>query len=256
MTPRGNAHVPGLVWTLIRTDLKTRYHGSFGGYLWALLKPFTMFVVLLAVFSFVFRMDPNYNIHLIIGLFLWDFFAESTKTGLGALHAKSYLLTKARFPSWILPLTSISNALVNLTFFSLVVCCYIRIFKRPLSVIEVGLFFGYLLLFLVIVIGFSLAASVLFLRFRDLNQVWDLALQAGFFLAPVIYPLDIIPERFHFFLYAWLPTPVIQFSRQVLVTGEVPSLRAHAFLVVSAAAVLVAGVVIFRRFLPGSLEEL
>ncbi len=57
----GSAYLPGLVWTLVRTDFKTRYHGTFGGYIWALLKPLTMFVVLLGVFSLVFRSDPHYS---------------------------------------------------------------------------------------------------------------------------------------------------------------------------------------------------
>src|SRR5689334_13671530 len=69
----------GLVWTLIRTDFKVRYHGTTGGFVWALLKPLTMFVMLMGVFSFLFASDPNYKLNLIIGLFLWDFFAEGTK---------------------------------------------------------------------------------------------------------------------------------------------------------------------------------
>ena len=47
----GHGHFAGLVWTLVRTDFKTRYHGTIGGFVWALLKPLTMFLVLLAVFS-------------------------------------------------------------------------------------------------------------------------------------------------------------------------------------------------------------
>ena len=78
-------------------------------------------------------------------------------------------------------------------------------------------FAAYCAALIAIVVGFSLAASVLFLRYRDLNQVWEVVMQAGFFLAPIIYPLDILPERFHFYLYLWPPTPVIEFSRSVLV---------------------------------------
>src|SRR5262249_33475178 len=66
----------GLVWTLIRTDFKVRYHGTWGGFIWALAKPLTMFVSLMAVFSFLFASDPTYKLNLIIGLFLWDFFAQ------------------------------------------------------------------------------------------------------------------------------------------------------------------------------------
>src|SRR5512141_2354762 len=114
----GRAHFGGLVWTLIRTDFKTRYHGTIGGFVWALLKPLTMFLVLLAVFSYVFANDPQYKLDLIIGLFLYEFFQESTKTGLLSLRAKGYLLTKARFPSWVLVVASASNAVITLVLFS------------------------------------------------------------------------------------------------------------------------------------------
>src|SRR5438552_2229238 len=87
-----SARVVGLIWTLVRTDFKTRYHGTVGGFVWALLKPFTMFLVLITVFSFVFSSDRNYNLNLVLGLFLWDFFAETTKVGIQALASKSYLL--------------------------------------------------------------------------------------------------------------------------------------------------------------------
>ena len=97
-----HTHALGLLWTFIRTDFKSRYHGTIGGFLWALLKPTAMFVVLLTVFSFVFSSDDQYNANLLIGLFLYDFFGESTKTGIVSLHAKGYLLTKARFPSSML----------------------------------------------------------------------------------------------------------------------------------------------------------
>src|SRR5207253_687745 len=153
----------GLVWTLVRTDFKARYHGSLGGFVWALLKPLSMFLVLMAVFSFLFASNPTYKLDLIIGLFL---------------------------------------------------------------------FLSYCVALVAVVVGFSLSTSVLFLRYRDLNQVWDVAVQAGFFVAPIIYPLGIIPERFHIYLYLWPPTPVIEFSRAVLVTGVVPTATAHLCLAI------------------------
>ncbi len=249
-------HRLDLLWTFVRTDFKSRYHGTIGGFLWALLKPFAMFVVLLSVFSFVFNSDGQYNVRLIIGLFLFDFFGESTKAGITSLHAKGYLLTKARFPSWIVVVSSLGNALITLSIFVVVITLFRTIIAGPPSAVALGLFVFYLLMFLAIVIGFSLAASVLFLEYRDLNQVWDVIVQAGFFLAPVVYPLAIIPERYHVFLYAWPPTPVIEFSRSVLVAGVIPSGRAHLWLAAEALCVLVAGIAVFRRYAPRAAESL
>jgi lipopolysaccharide transport system permease protein len=246
----------GLVWTLIRTDFKTRYHGTLGGFGWALLKPLTMFLVLLAVFSYVFAGDPQYKLDLIIGLFLYEFFQESTKSGLLSIRAKGYLLTKARFPTWIVVVTSASNAAITLGLFSAVLVIFLAVTGRPPSPVAVVLYLAYQLQFFAIVTGFSLAASVLFMRYRDLNQVWEVVTQAGFFIAPIIYPLAILPERVHAYLYAWPPTPVILFSRSVLVDGRVPSPLAHGLLLAETALVLGAGVLIYRARVSRVAEEL
>jgi lipopolysaccharide transport system permease protein len=246
----------GLIWTLIRTDFKTRYHGTLGGFGWALLKPLTMFVVLLSVFSFIFAAEPVYRINLILGLFLFDFFAEATKSGFVSMHGKGYLLTKAKFPSWIVVVTAASNALITLSILSVVIFGFLIVTGRMPGPAELLLYFVYIAAFVLIVTGISLAGSVLFLRYRDLNQVWEVVIQAGFFLAPVVYPLGIIPEKFHFYLYLWPPTPIIQFSRSVLVEHAVPSLRAHLLLAMMTMVIFGSGVAIFKRYAPRAAEYL
>jgi lipopolysaccharide transport system permease protein len=246
----------GLVWTLVRTDFKARYHGTLGGFAWALLKPVSMFVVLMGVFSFLFASNPVYKLNLIVGLFLWEFFAEGTKSGLTSLRARGFLLSKARVPSWILVVTSISNSLITLGVFSIITVVFLAGFGRapsPASLFAVGCYAAALA---AIVIGFSLASSVLFLRYRDLNQVWEVVTQAGFFLAPIVYPLEILPERFHFYLYIWPPTPVIEFSRSVLVRDVLPTTTGHVYLAADAAVCLLVGALIFKWLSPRAAEYL
>ena len=252
--PTRRHHWGGLVWTLVRTDFKARYHGTVGGFVWALLKPLAMFLVLMAVFSLVFAQDPVYKRNLILGLFLWDFFAEGTKTGIVAMHQKGYLLTKTRFPSWIVVVASLSNALITLGVFTAAIIAYLALTGRAPDGAEVLLYLAYVAAAFLIVAGISLAGSVLFLRYRDLNQVWDVVTQAGFFVAPIIYPLNILPERFHFYLYLWPPTAIIQFSRAVLVQHDVPTLRAHGLLALMTGAIFLAGVVVYRRMAPRAVE--
>jgi homopolymeric O-antigen transport system permease protein len=78
--------------------------------------------------------------------------------------------------------------------------------------------------------------------------------QAGFFVAPVIYPLGILPERYHVYLFIWPPTPIIEFSRDALVTGAIATRTAHLYLAADAAACLLVGIAIFRRFAPRAAE--
>jgi lipopolysaccharide transport system permease protein len=256
LSGRRPSHYGGLVWTLVRTDFVTRYHGTIGGFLWALLKPLTMFLVLMGVFSFVFKNTPQYRLGLILGLFLYEFFQEGTRTGLESLRAKGYLLTKAKFPSWIVVVTSLSNAAITLALFSVVLITFLVLTGRAPAVAAVALYVWYLLHYFAVVTGFSLAAGALFMEYRDLNQVWEVVTHAGFFVAPIIYPIDILPERLHFYLYLWPPTPIILFSRSVLVDGKVPSALAHGLLTLEAVVILAIGTLIYRARAPRVPEYL
>jgi lipopolysaccharide transport system permease protein len=249
-----NAALGGLIWTLIRTDFKARYHGTLSGFVWALLKPTAMFVVLVAVFSFVFGSEPNYKLNLILALFLWDFFADATKTGMTSLAAKGFLVTKARFPRWIVVVTSIANAFLTLLVFIAVVTTYLTMNGHAPSVMALIAFALYVVALATMAVGISLASSVLYLRFRDLNQIWDMAIQAGFFVAPIVYPVGVIPEQLHFYLYLWPPTAIIEFSRAALVTGTLPTATGNACLLAMTAGILVLGIVIFRRCAPRAAE--
>jgi ABC-type polysaccharide/polyol phosphate export permease len=73
-------------------------------------------------------------------------------------------------------------------------------------------------------------------------------------VAPIIFPVGILPERFHKYLYVWPPTPVIQYARAVLVDGTIPSLYAHLLLAGLTVAVLGTGIVVFRRLAPSVVE--
>jgi lipopolysaccharide transport system permease protein len=252
---RSREQLRDFVWTLVRTDFKARYHGAMSGFLWALLKPVLMFAVLFGVFSFIFH-DSTYIFNLLIGLLLWDFFAESTRSGLQALMQKSFLLTKVRFPRWIVVVTSCSNALVTLTVYSLAIVIVISVGHGLPWWPGLLLFVAYLAQYILIVTGFALGASVLLLRYRDLDQVWDLVLQAGFFLTPIFYPLRILPEKYHFYLYAWPVTPIVQFTRMVLVDRRAPTLKAHLLLLCMSLTIFGIGAALFRKHAPRAVEQL
>jgi ABC-type polysaccharide/polyol phosphate export permease len=250
-------HVAGMIWTLVRTDFKVRYHGTLGGFIWALLKPISLFLVLGGVFSFIFSSTaPNYALNLILGLFIWGFFAEGTQVGLLSLFVKGFLLTKTRFPRWIVVATSTSNALITLLVFNASILVFLGFTGRFPSPLHLALFLTYEIDMWLIVLGFSLGTSVLYLRYRDLNHLWEALSQAGFFLAPIVYPLDILPQRVHPYLYLWPPTPVIVYARGVLIDGTVPGLRENLYLLGMTLTVLAVGIAVFQRHIGRALEHL
>ncbi|MCU0242439.1 MAG: hypothetical protein MUF51_08450, partial [Vicinamibacteria bacterium] len=159
-------------------------------------------------------------------------------------------------PHWIIIAVSSSNAFITLgAFLSIVLVTLIGIGQTP-SLIAALLFCSYILCFWGIILGINLAGSVLCVRYRDLNQVWEVATQAGFFIAPVVYPLGILPERFHFYLYLWPPTAVIQFSRMALIEGTLPTSNGHLLLAGMSLTIFAAGVLVYRLFDRTIIEEL
>ena len=90
MNHKTSAYLPGLIWTLVRTDFKTRYHGTLGGYLWALAKPLTMFAVLYGVFSVIFTMDTFYALNLIVEVVSVRFLFGSHQNRGFVFHAKAF----------------------------------------------------------------------------------------------------------------------------------------------------------------------
>jgi lipopolysaccharide transport system permease protein len=256
LTPSDRHHLADVFWTFVRTDLKARYQGTIGGFVWALLKPLAMFLVLLSVFSFVFQSDGQYKVNLIIGLFLYNFFSEATTVGLGSLFSKGYLLTKVRFPSWIVVVSSVSNPALTLLIFTVVITVFISLTAAVPGPIAMLLFAFALILYVLMVVGIALTTSVLFLRYRDLNQVWEVIIQAGLFLAPIIYPLQIIPEKYRTLLYLWPPTTMVQYSRAVLVEQRIPSAGEHLWFISQTACLLIVGYLVFRKNAPRAAEYL
>jgi lipopolysaccharide transport system permease protein len=216
-----------------------------------------MFLVLLGVFSFIFAStDPHYKLNLILGLFVWGFFAEGTKVGLVSLFAKGYLLTKTRFPRWIVVATSTANSVITLLVFTAVFLLYLAWAGRLPGPGGLLLFIAYEIQMWIMIVGFSLAMSVLYLRYRDLNHLWDAITQAGFFVAPIVYPLDILPAKLHPYVFLWPPTSVIMFSRQVLIEGGAPSLTANVSLLAMTVSILAVGILVFKRYAPRAAEHL
>jgi len=181
-----------LLSELVRTDFKLRYQGSALGYAWSLLRPLLIFIILYVVFVRFLKLGndvPHFPIYLLLGIVIWNFFVEMTMQSLGSIVGRGDLIRKIRIPRWIIVFSSSISALINLGLNLIVVAVFmvinhIDIYKTiallPLILIEVYLF----------ALGISLFMSAAYVKFRDLNYIWEVILQAGFYLTPILYPLS------------------------------------------------------------------
>jgi ABC-2 type transport system permease protein len=178
-----------LTLTLAVTDFKLRYFGSALGYVWALARPLLFFGVLYVVFTKVVRLGtgiPNYAVYLLMSIVLWTFFAETTNGAVRSLVNRENLLRKIRFPRLVVPLsvslTSFFNLSLNLV--AVVVFALISGIKPQARWLEMP--FIVLALF-IFATGVGMLLSALFVRFRDLEPIWDVSLQVLFYASPILY---------------------------------------------------------------------
>ncbi|HPR09265.1 MAG TPA: ABC transporter permease [Candidatus Saccharibacteria bacterium] len=185
-----------LLSELVKTDFKLRYQGSMVGYLWSLLRPLFMFMILYVVFTKVFPLGkgiPHYPVYLFMGIILWNFFAETTQQGLSSIVARGDLIRKISIPRWLIVLSTSISALINLGLNLTVLVVFmalnhvtpmVTIAWLPLIILEVYIF----------ALGLAYFLAAVFVKFRDIQFIWELFIQAGFYVTPILYPLTQIPN--------------------------------------------------------------
>jgi ABC-2 type transport system permease protein len=187
-----------LTWTLAATDFKLRFYGSALGYAWTLARPFLFFGVIYFVFSQIAGLDAhvkNYGVYILFALVLFQFFNEATSNCVQCLAARESLLRKMRFPRLVIPLSVVLTAILNLSgtlaaafLFALAAGVYPtwHWLELPVIVVLVAMF----------ATGVGLLLSSLFVRYRDVQPIWDVVSQMLFYTSPVLYVATLVPASY------------------------------------------------------------
>lgn len=211
-----------LLKQLVKTDFKLRYQGSVLGYAWSLLRPLFLFMILYVVFGVFLKAKgnppiPHYPVYLLLGIVLWNYFAEVTAGSVGSIVGKGELLRKINFPKYVIILAGSFSAFINLLI-NFVVIGIFMVFGH------VGLTWHAIIIvpliaeLFVFSIALAFFLSALYVRFRDVSYIWEVVLQGAFYATPILYPLSLIPDRAAKILLLNPMAQIIQDARHVLVT--------------------------------------
>jgi lipopolysaccharide transport system permease protein len=181
---------------LTKSDFKLRYKNTYFGLIWYVMNPILMLTTLYVVFSIVMKINlPFYQIFLLIGIIVWNFFVEATTLSMNSLISKSELIKKMKFPTELLVMSScllsLTNLVINLIILWLMMA-YFGISFHPFMLISVF----YLFLLFILVLGISYFLSSFYLFFRDLSHIWSFLLMLGFWVTPIVYSEMQIPIEF------------------------------------------------------------
>lgn len=210
-----------LLWLLVAKELRVRYKSSFLGYLWALANPLAFTIVYYVAFQIIMRVQvENYGVYLVTGLFPWTWMAASLMQSAAAYRANGGLVRKVKIRLSILPLSNTVHEMVHF-----VLALPILIGAILVTGGSLRLSWGALIPVMVLVqlamiypLGLILAAVNVFVR--DMEYVVGILLQMLFFLTPVVYPPDTVPQQYAQYL-RWNPfSPMIQAWRAILYDGR------------------------------------
>ena len=254
-----------LVKNLVIRDLKVRYKNSVLGFFWSLVNPLMM----MAVFTVVFKiMLPNnsiarFPVFVLCALLPWNFFNTSLLGALGSIVNNGALIKKVYFPREVLPISVVASNLVNFLLALLVLFAMLAAYRVPLNGWVVLLPF-IILVQVAFTLGLAFILATLNVFYRDTGVIMEVVLLAWFFLTPIFYPIDILPDHrvvlgfdlpVQRLAYILNPMASLIASYRVILyglpNGAPPGPPAFDFLsrtVVTALAFLVLGYLFFARF--------
>ena len=212
-----------LLAELVRTDFKLRYQGSVLGYAWSLLRPLLLFGILYVIFAVVLKSGdgiPYFPVYLLLGIVLWTFFTDMTQQSLGSIVQRGDLVRKIRIPRWMIVFSSSIAALINLSL-NLVVVGIFMVFSGAEVMSSILLFPLIVIEIYILSLGISLFLSAAFVKYRDINYIWEVVIQAGFYLTPILYAMTIIASESAQKLMLLNPmAQAIQDARYLVVTHD------------------------------------
>ncbi len=236
-----------LIRNLVVRDLKVRYKRSLLWLLWAFLEPVMLMALFTAVFSLLLRIKvDNYPAFVICGIIAWNFFTTGVSYSLPSVSGNAGLVKKIYFPKAILPVATVIGRLVNFALSLLLLVFFLVLFRVPMSV-NVLYLPVIVLLQVTLILGLSLLLTGLNTLYDDVNFLLNFVFFGMFYLTPVFYSVDMVPERFRS-LYMLNPMAIIITSyRDVLLYSRAPRPEYLAVGFAFSGALLLAGFLVFRR---------
>ncbi len=237
-----------LIWALALKELKIRYKRSVLGFMWALLNPALLMLVLTLVFSTIMKFAiPHYAIFLLSVLLPWTFFSQSLSYAVESVVSNGDLIKKVALPKLVFPVAAVVSNLINLFLSMIPLALLVPLMRHPFY--WTWLYLPVPLLALTIfTLGMTFFFAAANVYYRDVAHILQVVLSAWFYVTPIIYSLDFIPAK-HQWIFKLNPLIyVINGFRLAVYYGMLPQARSIAASFVCAFISLIIGFYVFRKY--------
>ena len=237
-----------LLYQLVTKDIKLKYRRSFLGYVWSILNPLMIMIIMVLVFENMFRFDiANYPVYLIIGQTVFNFVSESTNQAMWSITGNAALLKKTYVPKYIFTISKVTSSFVN-TLFALGAMLIVFIVCH----VKFNIFMLFIPIILIQVYIFSLGLGLLLAQgtvfFRDIQYIYGAFLTVWTYLTPLFYPISQPPFQLMWQIKHFNPlySYITQF-RTIVLDGIFPDPRLIVYGFVVAFASLIIGTLVFMK---------
>ena len=246
-----------LLKALVLKDLKLKYRGSVFGFLWSLANPLLMIVVYTLAFTFILGIRSRmFVFYLMLGQLAWTFFASSLMMSTASIVDNSGLLRTVVFPRAILP---IATVLFNLAQYLLTIAVFLPLMFAWYSIPLAGpmiLFPVVLVLHVMFTIGIALILATATVFFRDVRHLVEVALAVLFWMTPIVYELERVPERLRLLILLSPMSPFVVAYQKLFFFREWPEPTMWVVALVYAVGAFVVGVALVLAFEDRFTEQL
>lgn len=246
-----------MIFSLIRRDLKGRYKGSALGFLWTFINPLLQLGVYTLVFSTIMRNGiEDFYLFLFVALIPWLFFSTSVSGGSSLIWSQQDLVKKIYFPREVLPIAFTTAQFINMLLSFGVVLIVLLVSGHGLGLRAMMYLPPIMLIEYVMALGMSFLTSAVTVYLRDLEHLLGIVTMAWQFLTPVLYSLDIVPERLQPIFWLNPMTSVIIAYRDILYYKQIPQMKTLISAVAFGVIILVVGWLTFGKLKKHFAEEM
>ncbi|SJZ84426.1 ABC transporter permease [Anaerorhabdus furcosa] len=244
-----------MLYYLVKRNLRSRYKGSFLGFLWTLLTPLLQLVIYGFVFSVLFPNEiDNFSFFLLCGLLPWNYFISSITTSVDSIVGNSNLVKKIYFPRLVLPLSNVITYFIDfLMGFAILLIVFILMGNQ----IGITLIYFPLILIIQTILqcGLAFILCSLYVSMRDISYIVNIVTMMGFYLTPIVYSAVSFSSDIQLLLSLNPLTEIIEAYRAILLYGEMPNINIMYSLFVSI-ILLILGLYVFHKLNKTFAEEL
>lgn len=231
-------------------DITLRYRQTALGAIWVVLQPLLSAGIFSVVFGSVAKLPSGgvpYFIFSYTGMLAWNLFNNIISRASASLVSNQALVSKVFFPRMLVPLASVLSAMLDfaVALAMFVVLLFVYQVHPGWAVLLIPV---WLVMTILIAMGFGLAFSALMVNYRDVQYVVPFALQILLYASPIAYSLSAVPASLRWLYDANPLTWILQCYRWSLLGQAAPPAWQIAGCILVPIVIFLAGALFFQQF--------